>query len=36
MTLPFHSLLNARDATPMLFKVVSCIDEKSKELRLLG
>ncbi len=30
------SLLNARDATPMLFKVVSCIDEKAKELGLLG
>lgn len=30
------SLLNARDATPMLFKVVSCIDSKAKELGLLG
>lgn len=30
------ALLNARDATPMLFKVVSCIDSKAKELGLLG
>jgi hypothetical protein len=30
------SLLNARDATPTLFKVVSCIDVKAKELGLLG
>ena len=29
------SLLNARDATPMLFKVVSCIDEKANKLGLL-